>query len=87
MIDERMLKQWLSKTSNWKAPGTDGRQVFCIKNLTALQARIAVQLNDTASSGETLEWMVTERMVLCMKNEPRGNVVDKYRPTTSLPVL
>ena len=41
-IDERMLKQQLTKTSSWKAPGPDGIQGFWIKNLTALHARIAV---------------------------------------------
>ena len=49
-INERMLKQQLSKTSNWTTPGPDGIQGFWIKNLTALHTRIAVQLNDIDES-------------------------------------
>ena len=63
-IDNRMLKQQLSKTSNWKTPCPDGIQGFWIKNLTALNTRIAVQLNDIASSGEMPEWMAIRWTVL-----------------------
>ena len=30
---------------NWKAPGKDGVQGYCLKNFTSLHSRIAVQLN------------------------------------------
>ena len=83
-IDERTLKQQLSKTSNWRVRDPDGIQGFWIKNSIALYTRIAAQLNDIVRFEE---WMVTGRTVSCIKDESRGNVDDNYRPITCSPVL
>ena len=73
------------KIPNWKTPGPDGFQGYWIKKLTALDERMADQMNDSINNRVTIPvWMTTGRTVLCQKDQGIGSAVDNYRPISCL---
>ena len=48
--------------------------IFWIKHSTALQSRLAVQIQNTLDGEIILEWLVLGRTVLVMKNKDIGPI-------------
>ena len=87
VITAEMVTARSKKIPNWKAPGPDGVQGYWIKNLTALDERMADHMNDLINNKVTIPvWMTTGRAVLSQKDQERGSAVDNYRPISCLPL-
>ena len=72
---------------NWQAPGKDCVQGYCLKNITSLRPRIAVQLNHILDGERPLPgWMTLGKTVLSQKVPAKGSAVDNFRPV-HLPAL
>ena len=73
---------------NWKAPGKDGVQGYCLKNLTSLHPRIAVQLIHILDGERRLpDWITFRKTVLCQKDPAKGSAADNYRPISCQPLI
>ena len=86
-VTEEMIKNYLKKVPNWKAPGHDFIQGFWVKNFTKLHQRIAIQLNQCVNEGCVPHWMTKGRTTLIMKDPEKGTVPCNYRPITCLPLM
>ena len=88
VITKDMVSKQSRKILNWKAPGRDGAQGFCIKKLTNLHEQTAFQLNKIMNGSEKLpDWLTYGRTVSCQKDRTKGNAVDNYRPISCLPLI
>ena len=73
---------------DWKAPGHDGVQGFCIKRLDKMHERIATQLNEILEGAKEIPSLMMYGMtVLCQKDPVKGNSVENLRPITYLPLM
>ena len=87
-ITTEMINEQVKKIPNWKSPGPDGVQGYCLKKLTALYECIAKRMDNTISSPEDIpKWMTLSKTLLCQKDPSKGNAADNYRPMSCLPVM
>ena len=73
--------------SNWKSPGLDYIQGFCLKRFSSLHQTIANILNNELQSASFPEWMVESHTVLSKKDPTKGNAVGNYRPMAYLNLI
>ena len=81
------LKKILGRMPNWKSPGPDVVQGFCLKNFSSLHERVRLQLKECLDSGFVTSWLTRGRTSLLQKDKSKGNVPSNYRPTTCLPLM
>ena len=87
-VSQEMVKMQCRKMPNWKVLGKDGVKGYCLKNVTSVHPRIAVQLNRILDGERPLpDWMIFGKTVLCQKYPAKGSVVDNYRPVSCLPLM
>ena len=80
------VENWM-RVPNWRAPGPDGIQGYCLKKFSSLNECVSKFLNHCVLSGNVPEWMVQGRTMLLMK-EPENNLeVGNYRPIVCLNLL
>ena len=72
---------------NWKSPGPDLVQGFCLKYFSSLHERARLQLKKCLDSGFVPSWFTRGRTSLLQKDKSKGNVAINYRPITCLPLL
>ena len=72
---------------DWKSPGPDLVQGFCLKNFSSLQETVRLQLKECLDSGFVPNWLNRGRTSLLLKDESKHNVVSNYRPITCLPLM
>ena len=72
---------------NWKSPGPDLVQGFCLKNFSSLQENVSLQLKECLNSGFLPSWLTRGRTLLLQKVKSKGNVASNYRPITCLPLM
>ena len=72
---------------NWKSPGPDLVQGFCLKNFSSLHERVRLQLKECLDSGFVPSWLTRGRTSLLQKDKSKGNVASNYRPITCLPLM
>ena len=53
-IITEMIKEQIEKIPNWKSPGPDRVQGYCLKKLTALHERMAKQMDNIISNRENI---------------------------------
>ena len=53
-ITTEMIKEQVKKISNWKIPGPDGVQGYCLKKLAALHELLAKQMDNIISNREVI---------------------------------
>ena len=83
-----MIRTQCRKIQNWKVPGPDGVQGHWIKRLDALHECTAKQMDDMLNEKRMVpDWMTLGRTILCLKDSTKGNVVDNFRPISSLPPM
>ena len=63
---------------NWKVPGPDNAQGYCLKNLTPLHDKLMVYLRDCLDSGVVSDWLTKGRTVLIQKDKAKGNIASNY---------
>ena len=63
---------------NWKTPGPDNGQGYCLKNLTPLHDKLMVYLRDCLDSGVVPDWLTKGRTVLIQKDKAKGNIASNY---------
>ena len=83
---EDVIKQ-VCKIPNWKSPGLDYIQGFCLKRFNSLHQTIADILNNELQIPSILEWMMESRTVLILKNPTKGNAVGNYIPLACVSLL
>ena len=76
------LKKILVRIPNWKSPGPDIVQVFCLKNFSSLHERVRLQLKECLNSGFAHSWLTRGRTSLLQKDTSKGNVASNDRPIT-----
>ena len=87
-ISQEMVKMQYRKVPNWKAPGKDVVWGHWLENLTSLEPRIVGQLNHILDRKRPLpDWMTFGKTMLSQKDPATGNVVDKYRSISCLPLM
>ena len=87
VISLDMVRKFVGKMPNWKAPGPDHVQWFWVKKFTSLHGRVATALNRCLCSGNVPEWMNVGKTVLIQKDPDKGVAPSNYRPITCLPVM
>ena len=60
---------------------------YWIKNLSNLHNCITLQLDRCLQENKLPKWLVTEKILLCIKEIQKGNLVSNYRPVISLPLI
>ena len=81
------LKNILGRMPNWKSPGPDLVQGFCLKNFSSLHERVRLQLKECLDSGFVPSWLIRGRTSLLQKDKSKGDVASNYRPITCLPLM
>lgn len=87
-ITEQDIKNNLSRTQNWKAPGPDSIHNFWYKKLTNTHRKMAELLTETLNNPETTPIFMMQGIThllpksTCPQPDP-----SKYRPITCLPTL
>ena len=84
-ITTEMIKEQVKKIPNWKSPRPDRVQGYRLKKLTTLHERIEKQMDNNSNREDIPKWMTLCNTDLCQKSPSKGNVVDNYRPISSLP--
>ena len=72
---------------DWKSPGSDLIQGFCLKNFSSLHERVRLQIKECLDSGFVPSWLPRGRTSLLKKYKSKGNVASNYRPITCLPLM
>ena len=67
---------------DWKSPGPDLVQEFCLKNFSRLHERVRLQLKECLDC-----WLTRGRTSLLQKDKSKGNVASNYKPITCLPLM
>ena len=80
------LKKILGRMPNWKSPGPDVVQGFCLKGFSTLHERVRLQLKQCLDCG-FLPRLTRGRTSLLQKDKSKGNVASNYRPITCLPLM
>ena len=73
--------------SNWKSPGPDLVQGFCLKNFISLHERVRLQLKDCLDSAFVPGWLTRGRTSMLQKDKSKDNVASNYRPISCLPLM
>ena len=68
------LKKILGRMPNWKSPGPDLVQGFCLKNFSSLHERVRLQLKECLDSGFVPSWLTRGRTSFLQKDKSKGNV-------------
>ena len=77
----------MKKMPNWKAPGPDNVQGYCLKNLTPFYDKLVVYSQEFPDSGVVPDWLTKGRTVLIQRDKAKGNIASNYRPITCLPLV
>ena len=74
----------LRKIPNWKAPSPDNVQGYWLKNLTPLNDKSVMHLQDCLNSGVVPDLLTNGRTVLIQKDKIKKNIASNYQPITCL---
>ena len=72
---------------NWKSPGPDLVQGFCLKNLSSLHERVKLQLKERLDSGFVPSWLTRRKTSLLQEDKSKDNMASNYRPITCLSLM
>ena len=84
-ITPEKIKKILRKVPNWKVPGPDFVQGFCLKKFKSIQG-LRRNLKKFLENGNLVMWMTKGRIILMQKDKEKGNGANNYRPITCLPL-
>ena len=89
VITKEKVEKVVNKMPNWKSPGFDLVQGFCLQRFTNLQSRITCTKENYITAKRMLEkkmltWMTKERTILIVKDPQKGSVPSKYRLITCI---
>ena len=83
-----MVTQQTRMLPTWKCSEPDGVQGYWLKNLPALNERIATQMDYMINNRMDIpKWMTTGKTILSQKEPGKENAVDNYRPISCLPLM
>ena len=82
-IKKDKMMRIMRNMPNSKAPGPDNVQGYWLKNLTSLQDKLVMYLQDCLDP----DWLTKGRAVLIQKDKVKGNIASNYRPVTCLPLV
>lgn len=86
-ITSEEVKNMLSKSSSWKAPGPDGLQNYWLKTFTAVHEPIANTYNEILTKPtEIPNWLTEGKTILIPKNIKTEDAKN-YRPITCLSTM
>ena len=86
-ITKGKVMRVMKKMPNWKAPGPDNVQGYCLKNLTPFYDKLVVYSQEFPDSGVVPDWLTKGRTVLIQRDKAKGNIASNYRPITCLPLV
>ena len=86
-ITPKLILKQVVKLPNWKAPGPDGLQGYCLKHSKSVRPTMAALLNDCLQQGDVPSWLTQGSTTLIMKDESKGAEVSNFRPITCLPLM
>ena len=69
---------------NWKEPGPDFVQGFCLKNFKSIQESLRRNLKKCLENGNVSIWMTKGRTMLVQKDKEKGKKASNYRLITCL---
>ena len=72
---------------NWKAPGPDYVQGFCLNNFKSIQEGRRRNLQMKMEKGNVPMWMTKGRTILMQKDKEKGKAASNYRTITCLPLV
>ena len=67
-ITKESLKKALGRMPNWKSPGPELVQGFCLKNFSGLYGRVRSQLKESIESGFVPGWLTGGRTALLQED-------------------
>ena len=82
-ITKDKMMRIMRNMPNSKAPGPDNVQGYWLKNLTSLQDKLVMYLQDCLDP----DWLTKGRAVLIQKDKVKGNIASNYRHVTCLPLV
>ena len=71
---------------NWKAPGPNFVQSFCLKNFKTVQEGLRRNLQKCLGNGNVPMWMKKGRTILMQKDKEKGKAASNYRPINCMPL-
>ena len=80
------MEKILGRMPNWKFPGPDLLQEFCLKNFSSLHERVRLLLKECLDSGFVPSLLTRGRTSLLQKDKSKGNLASNYRPISCLPL-
>ena len=86
-IEIKKVRKQITRMPNWKNPGSDDVQRYWIKNLSNLRNSIALQFDRCLQENNLPKWMVTGKILFCIKEILKENLVSNFRPITCLPLI
>ena len=86
-IEIKKVSKQIRKMPDWKSPGPDGVQGYWIKSLSNLHNSIALQLDRSLLENNLPKWMVIGKILLCIKEIQKENLVSNFRPIICVPLI
>ena len=86
-ITKESWKKIFARMPNWKSPGPDLIQGFCLKNFSSLHETVRSQLKECLGSGFVHGWLTKGKTALLQKDKSKDNIASNYRPITYLTLM